>query len=87
MGLSKTILQFRANFIHPKGQNFGVLASGVCFRAAPLEGRGEGTSLCRPEIAVTLWTDHDTSPIADITFFCGATVPAVGLPFSIAAAD
>jgi len=33
MGLSKTILQFRANFIHPKGQNFGVLAFGVCFRA------------------------------------------------------
>jgi len=26
-------------------------------------------------------------PIADITFFCGATVPAVGLPFWIAAAD
>jgi hypothetical protein len=26
-------------------------------------------------------------PIADITFFCGATVPAVGLRFWIAAAD
>ena len=33
MGLSKTILQFRASFLHPKGQNFGVLAFGVCFRA------------------------------------------------------